>query len=131
VSDELFTTHISQRVFQLHQLNEQIVFGVDLWSMHRGLEVEREPFLYARHACPLREIQEQCAVEHDGCSEDAVATQEIDLQLHRIPEPSRQVDVVPAFFVVAARRVVVDANDVAEIFVELGIELRLKDVVER
>ena len=41
------------------------------------------------------------------------------------------IDVVPAFLVVAARRVVVDADDVRDVLVELGIQLRLEDVVER
>ena len=35
------------------------------------------------------------------------------------------------FLVVTARRVVIDADDVAEILVQLGIQVRLEDVVER
>ena len=47
-----------------------------------------------------------------------------------IAEPSEEVDVVPALFVVAARRIVVDPHDVAELLVELGVEIGLQDVVE-
>ena len=54
----------------------------------------------------------------------------LTLQLHLVVQPAEDVDVVPALFVVAARRIVVDADDVAEILVELGIEIRLEDVVE-
>ena len=48
-----------------------------------------------------------------------------------IAEPSEDVDVVPAFLVVAARRVVVDADLVEDVLVEVGIELGLEDVLER
>src|SRR5438105_15490637 len=41
--DELFALEVSQRVLQLHELNEQIVLGVEIWRVHRGLEVERQP----------------------------------------------------------------------------------------
>ena len=33
--------------------------------------------------------------QRQGCSEDAVAAEEVDLQLHRIAEPAEDVDVVP------------------------------------
>ena len=83
-----------------------------------------------RHARALREIEEQRQVEHDRRRENAVAAEEVDLELHRIAEPADQIDVVPAFLVVAARRVVVDPDDVAEVLVEIRIEVRLEDVVE-
>ena len=43
-------------------------------------------------------------------------------------EPAKDVYVVPAFFVVAARGIVIDTNDVREIFVERRINFRLQDV---
>src|SRR3954468_11102261 len=114
VRDQLLTLQIPKRVFQLHQLNEQIVFRIQIRSVHRALEVEREPFLNTMHPRPLRQIHEQRDVEDDRRRENTVATQEIDLQLHRVTKPPDQIDVVPAFFVVAARRIVIDAHDVAE-----------------
>src|ERR1035437_8239866 len=104
MGDELFALQIPQLVLQLYQLNEEIVLRVQLRRVHRALEVERQPFLHARHAGALREIHEQRDVEDDRRREDAVSAEEIDLELHRIAEPAEQIDVVPAFLVVAARR---------------------------
>ena len=78
----------------------------------------------------LRQIEEQHQVEHDRRGENRIAAEEIDFDLHRIAEPSEDVDVVPAFFVIAARRVIVDANLVVHVSVKLGIELRLQNVLE-
>ena len=79
----------------------------------------------------LGKIQEEDEVERDGRGKDGVAAEEVDLDLHRIAEPAEDVDVVPALFVVAARRVVVDANLVVDVLVEVGIEVGLEDVFER
>src|SRR5262245_44898798 len=100
--DQVLALQIPERVLQLHQLNEEVVLRVYLGCMHRALEIEREPLLYARHPGALGEIEEQYRVEHDRRSENAVAAQEIDLELHRIAQPPNQIDVVPAFFVVTA-----------------------------
>src|SRR5437762_9482213 len=128
--DELFALQEAQRVLQLHELNEQIVLGIDRRRVHRTLEVEREPLLDAVHVRALREVEKQRDVEDDRRREDAVAAEEVDLQLHRVPEPADEIDVVPPFLVVAARRIVVDPHHVAQVLVEIGIQLRLQDVVE-
>ena len=96
----------------------------------RALEVEREPLLDARHPRSLREIEEQHQVQHQRRGEDRIAAQKVDLDLHRIPEPAEDVDVVPAFFVVTARRVVVDAHLVKDVPVQLRIHIRLQDILE-
>src|SRR3954463_12083324 len=60
--DELLTAQVTQRVLQLHRLNEEVVFGVEAWLGHRRLQVEAEPLLYADAAqllATLRKIQEQ------------------------------------------------------------------------
>ena len=129
--DQLLALHIPQRVLELHQLNEQVVLRIELGRVHRRLVVEGQPFLDARHARPLREVEKERRVEHDRRRQNAVAAQEVDLQLHRVAEPSDQIDVVPALFVVTARGVVIDPHHVAQVFVELRVELWLKDVVER
>src|SRR2546425_2226583 len=46
-------------------------------------------------------------------------------------EPSKDVDVVPAFFVISARRVVINAHLVVHLAVELRVQLRLKNIFER
>ena len=64
-----------------------------------------------------RTVSEGGQIEDDRRRQDRVATQEVDLDLHRVAEPAEDVDVVPAFLVVAARWVVVDADDVVEVLV--------------
>ena len=78
----------------------------------------------------LRQIEEQHQIEHDRRRQNRVAAQEIDLDLHRIAQPSEDIDVVPTFFVIAARRVIVDADLVVNLPVQLGIKLRLQNVLE-
>src|SRR5665213_2580068 len=129
--DQILALEMPQSVLQLHQLNEEIVFGIEARRVLRRLEVEGQPLLNAAHARALRQVHEQRDVEDDRRGEDAVAAEEVDLQLHRIAEPPEEIDVVPAFFVVAARRIVVDADHVEQVLVQLRIEMRLEDVVER
>ena len=130
MGDQLLALHPAQRVLQLHQLDEQVVLGVQPSGCGRALPVEAEPLLDAAHAGALGEVEEQREVEHDRRREDRVPAEEVDLDLHLVAEPSEDVDVVPALLVVAARRVVVDADHVVDVAVELGIDLRLQDGVE-
>src|SRR5436190_4656725 len=65
MGDELFALEEPQRVLQLHQLDEQIVFRVQAGRVHRTLEVERQPLLDAVHVGALRQVEEQGDVEHD------------------------------------------------------------------
>src|SRR5438309_334269 len=106
MSAQLFALEISQCVLQLHQLDEEIVLRIQTWRMDRRFEVERQPLLNTAHTSTLGEIEEQRDVEHNRRGENAVSTQKVDLQLHRVTEPAEDVDVVPALFVVAAWRVV-------------------------
>src|ERR1041384_4435807 len=96
----------------------------------RSIEVEREPFLHAFHARAVREIKEQSEVEHDWRGEDRIAAKEVDLDLHRVAEPAEDIDVVPTFFVVTARWVVVDAHYVREVFVQVWIDFGLENIFE-
>src|SRR6202451_2642360 len=122
-----------QRVFQLHQLNEEIVLGIQSRRGHWRFEVEAEPLLNSQAAqfgTALRQVEEQDEIEHDGSGENRVAAQKIYFDLHGITEPSEDVDVVPTFFVIAAGRVIVDANFVENIPVEVGIQRGLQDVLQ-
>src|SRR5436189_6368542 len=102
VRDLLLTHQPAQRVLEFRLLDEEVVLGVQAGGELRALEVEREPFLNARQSRPAGEIKEQCQIEHDRGREDRVAAQEVDLDLHRIAQPSEDVDVVPPFLIVAA-----------------------------
>src|SRR3954469_1264496 len=87
VGDELLSLEMAQRVLQLHELDEQIVLGIEPWRRHRRLEVEAQPLLdpeAAQFRGALREVEEQDEVEHKGCGEDGIAAEKIELDLHRI-----------------------------------------------
>src|SRR2546428_6322405 len=101
VRDLLLAHHPAQRVLELRLLNEQVMLGVEALGELRALKVEGEPLLNARQSRAAGEIEEQREVEHDRRGEDRVAAQEIDLDLHRIAEPSEDVDVVPPFLIIA------------------------------
>src|SRR5438552_5694134 len=88
VGDELLALEIAERVFQLHQLDEQVVLRIEARRMHRTLEIKRQPFLDAVHARAPGEIEKQRQVEDDRRGQNAVAAQEVDLELHRVAEPA-------------------------------------------
>jgi hypothetical protein len=73
----------------------------------------------------MRKVGEEREIEHDRRGEDRIPAEEVHLDLHGIAHPAEDVDVVPPFLVVAARGVVVDADDVGEVLVQIRIELRL------
>src|SRR5215468_5228803 len=111
--DERLTPQVTQRVLQLHQLNEQIVLRIQPRSRHGRLQVEAQPLLYAQPpqlVTALCQIEEQHQVKDDWRRQDRIAAQKIHLDLHGIAQPPEDVDVVPALFVIAARRIVVDAD---------------------
>src|SRR3569623_1279416 len=130
VGDEVITLRVAERDLQLHELDEQVVLRVQAFLRHRRLPVEAQPLLDARHAGAVREVHEQREVEDARRREDRVAAQEVHLDLHRVVEPPADVDVVPAFLRVAAGRVVVDADDVADVAVEVRVLVGLEDRVD-
>src|ERR1019366_7109385 len=104
------------------------MLGIQSGRRHRRFEVEAQPLLDADTAQlrrTLRQVEEEHEIEHDGGRENGVAAQKIDLDLHRIAEPTEDIDVVPTLFVITAWRVVVNADLVADVAVKLGIEFRL------
>src|SRR5262245_7370309 len=81
VRDLLFAREMSQRVLQLHLLDEQVVLRIQTRCYHRALEIEREPLLDAAHTRALRQVEEDREIEHDRCGQDRVSAEEIDLDL--------------------------------------------------
>jgi hypothetical protein len=133
VGDEIFPHDVAESVFELRVLNEEIVLGVDALCVLGRLEVEAEPLLNSettQAGCASSEIHEEDKVEGERSGEDGVAAEEVNLELHRVTEPTEDVDVVPTFFIITAWRVIVNADLVIEILVEIGVQLRLEDVVE-
>src|SRR5215469_10360694 len=47
VGDQLLTLQVAQSVLQLHQLDEQIVLGIESRRSHRRLQIEAQPLLDA------------------------------------------------------------------------------------
>src|SRR5690348_4780463 len=126
--DQLFIPQVAKRVLELHQLDEEIMFRIESRRGHGTFEVKAEPLLdtqalQLRRA--LRQVQKQNQVEHDGRGENRVAAQKVDLDLHRIPKPAEDIDIVPTLFVITARRVIVNANLVREVAVQIWVEVRL------
>src|SRR5271163_2683944 len=133
VSDELLAHHMAKGVLQLHRLNEQVMLGIKPGRSHRRFEVEAEPLLNpeaAKPGRPLGEIEEKHQVKRDRRCEDRVAAEEIHLDLHRIAKPAKDIDVVPALFIITARRIIVNPNLVVNILVQVGVKLRLQDEVQ-
>src|SRR5882724_2569681 len=65
VRNELLTFEVAECVLQLHELNEEVVLGIETGRVHRALEVERQPFLDAVHVRALGQVHEQGDVEDD------------------------------------------------------------------
>src|SRR5687768_8803485 len=84
VRDELFSAHPSEGVLELLELHEEVVGRAKAGRAHRALEVEAKPLLRSRESCALGEVEEERQIEDQRRREDRVATQEIDLDLHRI-----------------------------------------------
>src|SRR4051812_48179448 len=70
--DQIFSAHPAQCVLQLHKLNEDIMLGVQAFSSHGCLEIEREPFLDASHPRPLCQVHKQHQIEHDRRGENRI-----------------------------------------------------------
>jgi hypothetical protein len=130
VGDLFLTLEIPQGILQFHLLDEEIVLGVESAQVVRALEEEGQPLLDAVHAAALGQVHQQDQVQDDGGGQDAVAAEEIDLDLHGVAHPAEDVDVVPPFLVVAAGRVVVDPHLVVKVLVQLGVEVRLQDLLQ-
>ena len=108
-------------------VNRHFALGV---VVHRALEEEAQEALDAVTAGASSEVAEQHEVEAQGSSEDRVAAQEVDLDLHGVSHPAEDIDVVPTFLVVVARGVVVDAHLVEVVGVEVGLLFGNEDRLE-
>ena len=126
----LLTAQVAQGVLQLGELNEEIMLRVEEGSAHRALEVEGQPFLNAAETTALRQVEEEHQVEDKWGRQDTITAEEIHLDLHGIIEPAKDVDVIPAFLVIAAWFVVMDVHLVLVLAVEILIDLWLQNVVE-
>ena len=127
--DQIFALQMPQSIFQFYQLDKNIVFGIKSGRGLRGFEIKREPFLNALHFRTLRQIHKQSQIQNERRGENRIAAHKINFDLHLVAEPAENINRVPAFFVIAARRIIVDADDVRKIFVKFGISFRLQEYV--
>src|SRR4029450_7431748 len=70
VGDEVLALHVAQGVLQLHELDEQVVLGVEAGRGHGALEVEGQPLLDPAHAGASGQVEEEGQVQHDGRGQD-------------------------------------------------------------
>ena len=117
------TAHFAESVFEHYVLLEEVVDGHFVLSVvvHRALEEEAEEALDTVASGASSEVAQENEVKAQGSSEDRVAAEEVDLDLHGIAHPAEDVDVVPTFLVVVARGIVVDAHFVEVVGVEVGL----------
>src|SRR6185437_4113419 len=131
VSNQLLALHPAQSILQFHELDEDVVLGIESLSRHRRLEIERKPLLNASHSRALRQIHEQHQIQNERRREYGVAAQKIDLDLHRIAKPPENVDVIPTLLRIATGRVVVDTDLVVDVLVEFGVKVWLQNNFQR
>ena len=126
----IFASDHTKGIFESDVLNENIVLlNVSLFHM-RALEIKGEPFLNTRHAGTPGEIQKQGKIQDNRSRKNRISTQKVDLDLHFITKPSEDIDIVPAFLGVTARRIIIDPDFVVQITVQIRVKLRLKDRIE-
>src|SRR5580692_2629291 len=109
------------------------MLGIKSRRGHRRLEIKTQPLLNAKAPklrAALRQVHEQNQVKHNGRGQNGIPTKKIHLDLHRVPEPAEDIDIVPALLVVATGWVIVYADFVSEIAVEIGVEFGLENVFE-
>ena len=128
----LIATHLTDSVLEHHVLLEEVVNGNLVLGVvvHRALEEEAQEALSAITAGTACKVDEQTQVKAQGCCKNRVAAQEVDLDLHGIAHPAKDVDVVPSLLVVVAGRVVVNAYLVEVVVVQVGLIFSNEDGLE-
>ena len=84
----------------------------------RYFEKHAQPRLRAGGTTPVGELHESAEVETHRCGEDGIPVLAADPQLHRLTEKTFNVDVVPAFLCVAARREIINLHEVIRLVAE-------------
>ena len=70
VGDQILAAQMPERIFQFHELNENVVLGIQSGCSLRRFEVERKPLLYPFHPGPLSEIEKKSEIQNDRRCED-------------------------------------------------------------
>ena len=128
------SAHLANGVLEHDVLLEQIVYGGNAAGVvvHGALEVERHPCLYTLAAGSGCQVCAKHEIEHQRGGQDGVAAEEVNLDLHTVftAHPSEDVEVVPAFLVVAAGRIIVDADFMEDVGIEVGLLVLVENGVD-
>ena len=105
-------THFAECVFENSILLEEVVNGNFTLSVvvHWALEEEAEEALCSPTTGTSSQVAQQYEVKTQRSSEDRVAAKEVDLDLHWVTHPTEDINVIPTFFVVIARWIIIDTN---------------------
>ena len=86
-------------------------------SVFLSFLIKRQPFLDTLHTGTRCQIQKQDQIQYQGGGQDTVATQKIHFDLHRVAQPSEDVDIIPALLIIPPRRVIVYSDFMVNILV--------------
>src|ERR1700722_18741822 len=102
------------------------MFRIEPGSGHGRLPVEAKPFLNTQILQFRRarsEVEEEHQIQGNRRCQNGIPAQEIDLDLHRIPKPAEDVDIVPTLFIITTWRIIVNPYLVINILVKIGIKV--------
>ena len=125
----LITTHLADSVLEHYILLEQVVNG-DLTLcviVHRALQEEAQEALSAKTTGTMSKVHEQTQVKAQRSCQDRITAQEVDLDLHGIAHPTKDVDIVPTLLIIIAWRIVVDAHLVIVVTIQIRLLIGHED----
>ena len=62
---QIFALQMPQSIFEFHQLDKNIVFGIKSGRGLRSFEIERKPFLNSLHSGALSQIHKQSQIQNE------------------------------------------------------------------
>lgn len=106
----LITTHFTNSIFQNSILLEEMIDRNFVFSiiMHRTLQEETQETLDTKTSCTCSQVTQQYKVQAQRSSKNRITAKEINLNLHWIPHPSEDINIIPTFFIIITRRIVID-----------------------
>src|ERR1700722_5776135 len=100
------------------------MFRIEPGSGHGRLPIKAKPFLNTQilqFRWARGEVEKEHQIQGNRRSQNGTPGQEIALVLHRIAEPTEDVDVVPTLFVITSWRIIVNPHLVIDILVKAGV----------
>lgn len=128
----LVATHFTDCIFEHDILLEEVVDGHFTLRIvvHRALEEEAQEALRAITSLASSEVGKEHEVEQQRSGKNRVAAKEVDLYLHGIAHPSEDINIIPSLLIIVAGRIVIDANLVVIVRVEIGLFVGLENAFQ-